>query len=51
MVVQYLERKESVKVPTTNKSITRRLIEAEYDLIGYNAIRVSNEDGTIRYGE
>jgi hypothetical protein len=38
LVLQYLERKASVLVPTTDKVITRRLIEDEYDLIGYSSI-------------
>ncbi len=37
-------------VPTTDKVITRRLIEDEYDLIGYSSIQINNQDGTLRYG-
>ena len=50
LVLQYLERKVSVLVPTTDKVITRRLIEDEYDLIGYSSIQINNQDGTLRYG-
>jgi hypothetical protein len=39
-----------VIVPTTDKVITRRLIEDEYDLIGYSSIQINNQDGTLRYG-
>ena len=42
LVLQYLERKASVLVPTTDKVITRRLIEDEYDLIGYSSIQINN---------
>ena len=30
--------------------ISRRLIEDEYDLVGYTSIQINKEDGTIRYG-
>ena len=48
-VVQYLERKEGV-IPTVNAVISRKLIEDEYDWIGYSVIQLNNPDGTIRYG-
>ena len=48
-VVQYLQRKEGV-VPTVNKNLSRKLIEDEYDLIGYSVIQLNNPDGTVRYG-
>mgnify|MGYP000870192848 CR=1 FL=1 len=48
-VVQYLQRKEGV-IPTVNAVISRKLIETEYDLIGYSVIQLNNPDGTIRYG-
>jgi hypothetical protein len=38
IVLQYLERKADVEIPTTNAVITRKLIEDEYDLIGYTVL-------------
>ena len=48
-VIQYIEVKEGVK-PTVNTVISRKLIEAEYNLIGYSVIQLNNPDGTIRWG-
>ena len=48
-VVQYLQRKEGV-IPTVNANISRKLIEDEYDLVGYSVIQLNNPDGTVRYG-
>ncbi len=39
-----------MKVPSTDKVITRRLIEDEYDLIGYTSVQINNDDGTLKYG-
>ena len=33
-----------------NQTITRKLIEDEYDLVGYTVLQLNNPDGTIRYG-
>lgn len=30
--------------------ITRKLIEDEYDMIGYTVLQINNPDGTIRHG-
>lgn len=49
VVIQYLERKEGV-IPTVNAVISRKLIEDEYDCLGYSVIQINNPDGTIRYG-
>ena len=48
-VIQYLQRKEGV-IPTVNAVISRKLVEDEYDWIGYSVIQLNNPDGTIRYG-
>ena len=50
LVLQYLERKPEILQPTVTSVITRKLIEDEYDIIGYTVLQVNNPDGTIRYG-
>lgn len=45
-----MERKPEIEVPTGHAVITRKLIEEEYDLIGYTVLVINNPDGTIRYG-
>ena len=45
-----MERKPNVEVPTGFSVITRKLIEEEYDLIGYTVLQINNPDGTLRYG-
>jgi hypothetical protein len=47
--VQLIQRKVGVKA-TVNTTISRKLIEKEYDLIGYSVIQINNPDGSIRYG-
>ncbi len=49
LVLQYIERKETAAL-TTDKGLTRKLIEQEYDLIGYSTVKISNPDGTVRFG-
>lgn len=48
-VVQYLQVKQGI-IPTVNAVISRKLIQDEYDLIGYGVIQLNNPDGTVRYG-
>ncbi len=50
LILQYIELKAGIKNPATNAVITRKLIEDEYDLIGYTVLKLNNPDGTIRYG-
>mmetsp|Transcript_12126 Transcript_12126/g.11975 ORF Transcript_12126/g.11975 Transcript_12126/m.11975 type:complete len:147 (-) Transcript_12126:2098-2538(-) len=50
LVFQYIERKVSVANPTITSVITRKLIEDEYDLVGYTIFQLNNPDGTMRYG-
>ena len=50
LVLQFIQRKEEIEKPTVNATITRKLIEDEYDLIGYTVLQINNPDGTIRYG-
>jgi hypothetical protein len=50
MVFQFIERKENITQPTNTGVITRKLIEDEYDLIGYTVFMLNNRDGTIRHG-
>lgn len=42
--------KPEVLTPSVNAVITRKLIEDEYDLVGYTVLQLNNPDGTIRYG-
>lgn len=44
-----MERKEGV-IPTVNAVISRKLVEDEYDCLGYSVVQLNNPDGTIRYG-
>ena len=50
MVLQYLERKPNIIAPTVDKVISRKMIEHEYDLLGYTVLRVIAEDSSLRYG-
>lgn len=36
--------------PTNAAVVTRKIIEDEYDLIGYTVFLLNNKDGSIRYG-
>ena len=38
LILQFLERKEHIDDPTTTAVVTRRIIEEEYDLIGYTVL-------------
>jgi hypothetical protein len=49
LVVQFLELKEGI-LPSQTKSITRELVESEYDLIGYGIIRLNDEFGKFLFG-
>lgn len=49
LVVQYLQVKKGI-IPTFNAGITRKLIEDEYDLIGYGAIQLNDEYGKFIFG-
>ena len=49
LIVQYLELKKNV-VPTVNQSISRKILEDEYDLIGYGVIKLNDENGKLIYG-
>ena len=48
-VVQYLELKPGVK-PTIHGTISRTLIEDEYDLIGYGVIKMNDEFAKFTFG-
>ena len=50
LIVQYIERKPENINPTITAVITRKLIEDEYDLVGYTVFQINNKDGTLRYG-
>ena len=51
LVLQYLERKAHISAPTVDKVISRRLIETEYDLLGYTVLKLINDDGgSLKYG-
>lgn len=48
-VVQYLELKEG-QIPSQTNSITRELVEDEYDLVGYGVIPLNDEFGKFVFG-
>ena len=49
LIVQYLELKKNI-VPTVNQSISRKILEDKYDLIGYGVIKLNDENGKLIYG-
>eukprot|EP00347_Sterkiella_histriomuscorum_P021767 403332835 len=51
LLVQLIQVKEEVKQPTVSSLISRELIEAEYDLIGYGVVAVNDINGKINYGD
>lgn len=38
-------------MPTIADSITKTLLESEYDLLGYTAMKVHDNDAKIKYGK
>jgi len=50
VVLLYLQLKEGVK-PTMGSSITKGLLEAEYDLLGYAVVKLHDDEAKIRYGK
>lgn len=38
LVLQFLERKDGVEEPTNSRVITRKILEEEYDLLGYGVL-------------
>lgn len=42
--------KSSVKKPTITNVITRKLIQEEYNLIGYTVFQLNEQNGKIRFG-
>lgn len=51
LLVQLIQVKEEIKMPTVSSLISRELIEAEYDLIGYGVVAVNDINGKINYGD
>ena len=49
LIIQYLELKKNA-IPTVNQSISRKILEDEYDLIGYGVIKLNDENGKLIYG-
>lgn len=50
LIFQVLERKEHIDAPTNTSVVTRKIIEEEYDLIGYTVLQLNKPNGEIRYG-
>ncbi|TNV81375.1 hypothetical protein FGO68_gene7627 [Halteria grandinella] len=51
LVLQYLQRKPTVAKPTIDSVISRKLLEQEYDLIGYTSFKLTHDyTGFIKYG-
>jgi hypothetical protein len=51
LLVLYLELKEEVSKPTVGNSLSRVLLEEEYNLLGYGVIKLNKKDGRIDFGE
>lgn len=42
LVLQFLEKKENVEEATNSRVITRRILEEEYNIIGYTVLDVTD---------
>lgn len=50
LVIQYAELKEGVQ-PSIGGQISRKLIEDEYDLVGYSCIKMNDDVGRFAFGQ